>query len=114
MTIWERAVQHLYPMELTCSNCKAPKEVVLDPNARDFSPKRNATFAANERIKDVTDYETEVPDVEYICYFQYQIVGECSKGLELSGQELLHDINMLLEHRTFFERSLVEEVPRTF
>ena len=31
--ILERAIQHLYPMELACSSYKAPKKVVLDPNA---------------------------------------------------------------------------------
>ena len=41
-------MQHLYPTELTCSRFKAPKEVVLDPNARDFFPKRNAAVPANE------------------------------------------------------------------
>ena len=51
-------------MELTCSSYKAPKEVIFDPNARDFSPKRNAAVAANERIKEVTEYETELPHVE--------------------------------------------------
>ena len=51
-------------MELTCSSYKAPKKIVLDPNARDFSPKQNAAFAANERIKEVTEYKTELPDVE--------------------------------------------------
>ena len=63
-TILERAIQHLYPMELTCLSYKAPKEVVLDPNARDFSSKRNAAVAANERIKEVTYHETELPDAE--------------------------------------------------
>ena len=63
-TILERAIQHLYPMELTCSSYTAPKEVILDPNARVFSPKRNAAVAANGRIKEVTQYETELPDVE--------------------------------------------------
>ena len=29
-----------------------------------FPPKRNAAVAANERIKEVTEYETELPDVE--------------------------------------------------
>ena len=62
--ILERAMQHLYPMELTCSIYTAPKEVILDPNVRVFSPKRNAAVAANERIKEVTEYETELPDVE--------------------------------------------------
>ena len=51
-------------MELTCSNYKAPKEAVLDPNARDFLPKRNVAVAANERMKEITDYKTELPDVE--------------------------------------------------
>ena len=34
--ILERAMQHLYPMELTCSSYTAPKEVIWDPNARVF------------------------------------------------------------------------------
>ena len=50
-------------MELTCLSYKAPKEVVLDPNARDFSRKQNAAVAANERIKEVTEYQTELPHV---------------------------------------------------
>ena len=62
--ILERAIQHLYPMELTCSSYTAPKEVILDPNARVFSPKQNAAVPADERIKEVTEYETELPDVE--------------------------------------------------
>ena len=47
----ELAIQDLRPMELTCSNYKAPKEAVLDANARDFLPKRNVAVAANERMK---------------------------------------------------------------
>ena len=62
--ILERAMQHLYPMELTCSIYAAPKEVILDPNVRVFSPRRNAAVAANERIKEVIEYETELSDVE--------------------------------------------------
>ena len=60
----ELAIQDLRPMELTCSNYKAPKEAVLDPNAQDFLPKRNVAVAANERMKEITDYKTELPDVE--------------------------------------------------
>ena len=62
--ILERAIQNLYPMELTCSSYKAPEEVTLDPNARVFSPKRNAAAAANERIKEVREYEIKLPDIE--------------------------------------------------
>ena len=51
-------------IELTFSSYTAPKEVILDPNARIFSPKRNAAVAANEQIKEETEYETELPDVE--------------------------------------------------
>ena len=51
-------------MELTCSNYKAPKEAVLDPNARNFLPKRNVAVAAKQRMKEITDYETELPGVE--------------------------------------------------
>ena len=51
-------------MNLTCLNYKAPKEVVLDPNARDFLAKWNAAVAANNRIKEVTDYQAKLPDIE--------------------------------------------------
>ena len=51
-------------MELTYSNYEAFKEVILDPNARDFLPKRNAVVATNKRTKELTDYKTELPDVE--------------------------------------------------
>ena len=50
--ILERVLQHLHPMELTCSSYEAPKEVVLYPNKRDFSPKENAAVAVNEGIKE--------------------------------------------------------------
>ena len=51
-------------MELTCSSYKAPKEVVLNSNARDFSPEQNAAVSVNEQIKEVTDYEAELQEVE--------------------------------------------------
>ena len=62
--ILERAIQHLYSMELTCSSYAAPKEVIWNPNARVFSPKRNAAVAADERIKELAEYETELSVVE--------------------------------------------------
>ena len=62
--ILERGMQHLHPMELACSSYTAPKEVILDPDAQDFSPKRNAAVAANERVKEAREYETELPNVE--------------------------------------------------
>ena len=62
--ILKRAIQDLHPIELTCSSYETPNEVVLDPKAQLFSPKHNAVVGANERIKEVTDYETELSDVE--------------------------------------------------
>ena len=44
--ILERALQQLYPIVLTRSNYEVPKNVVWDPDARHFSPKRNAAAAA--------------------------------------------------------------------
>ena len=46
MAILERALQQLYPILMTCSNYEAPRNVVWDPDARHFSPKRNAAVAA--------------------------------------------------------------------
>ena len=63
--VLERGIQHLHPMELTCSSYTATKEVILDPDAQVFfSSKRNAAVAANERIKEARECETELPDVE--------------------------------------------------
>ena len=52
MAILERTIQYLYSIELTCSNYEAPKDLALDPNARDFSPKRNAAVAATNKGSD--------------------------------------------------------------
>ena len=43
-----------------------------NPNKRDFSPKRNAAVAADERRKDVTDFELNSQMQNNIFYFQYQ------------------------------------------
>ena len=56
---------HIYTQWTWCAqNYEAPKEVVLDPNTRYSSPKQNTAVAANERIKEVTDHQPKLTDVE--------------------------------------------------
>ena len=96
-------------MELTCLSYKAPKEVVLDPNARDFSRKQNAAVAANERIKEVTEYQTELPHVEEWLLLSVSNRGKVFKRTRTFSARI---IDIRLEHKTFFKLPLFEEVPR--
>ena len=59
----ERAVQHLYPMELSVDEHEQSNEEV-NPTASKPRPKRSAAVAARMRINEVTDYEKELPDIE--------------------------------------------------
>ena len=55
-TVSERAVQHLYPLELSCDKTvPAP----LDPSAPIFRPRRDDAAAANLRLQDVAHFEDE-------------------------------------------------------
>ena len=96
-------------MELTCLSYKAPKEVVLDPNARDFSRKQNAAVAANEQIKEVTEYQTELPHVEEWLLLSVSNRGKVFKRTRTFSARI---IDIRLEHKTFFKLPLFEEVPR--
>ena len=54
----ERAVQHLYPLELSCDVSKPKtKTADLDPNAQAFKPKRDAAAAATVRLQDIAEEE---------------------------------------------------------
>ncbi|XP_028407828.1 uncharacterized protein LOC114530405 [Dendronephthya gigantea] len=60
----ERAVQQLCPMELSCDEVVAKGHVEqsesLNPQAKEFAPKRAAAKEANERIKDILNKESTV------------------------------------------------------
>ncbi len=56
-TYLERAVNHLYPLELSCDRTESVP-VQLDPKAPSFRPRRDAAVAARERIKEVTRMES--------------------------------------------------------
>ena len=68
----ERAVQHLYPLELSCdidqtssrTNNSVIPENELNPKATEFRPKRNAAAIAELKISDVIREENEPPKVE--------------------------------------------------
>ena len=51
----ERAVNHLYPLELSCDTSRPyiPERKQLDPVAPEFRPVRNAMAAAKLRIQDI-------------------------------------------------------------
>ena len=58
--VMERAVQHLYPLELSVD--RTPK-ANLDPTIPPFKPKRVAAVIANERIQEIAQEEDESSDV---------------------------------------------------
>ena len=70
----ERAVQHFYPLELSCDidrndSYQAEKDVTtesykLNPKATEFRSKRNAAAIAELKISDVIQNEREPPLVE--------------------------------------------------
>ncbi|KAK3729174.1 hypothetical protein QZH41_000579 [Actinostola sp. cb2023] len=59
--ILERAVQHLYPLELTCDRNNDAHQVQrgtqLNPNVQAFRPRRDAAVAARLRIQDDDNVE---------------------------------------------------------
>ena len=62
----ERAVQHLYPMELNCD--RKPSHASgfeLNPKANTFRPKRAAAVRSAELTKGMLEMEANDPDVEY-------------------------------------------------
>ena len=57
----ERAIQQLCPMELSCDIDKVEQER-LDPEAREFIPKRAAAVAAKDRVREIVLNEEEDGD----------------------------------------------------
>ena len=53
----ERPVQHLYPLELECDLSTPVADPHLNPQARDFLPRRDTASAARVRMKQVADAE---------------------------------------------------------
>lgn len=53
----ERPVQHLYSLEMSCGLPEERPRADLNPNARAFSPRRNATVVARARIQNLAQVE---------------------------------------------------------
>ena len=55
----ERAVQQLYPLELSCDMLKdsAAPSSMLNPKAKTFRPRRDAAVAAGLRVQDIAEQE---------------------------------------------------------
>lgn len=49
---FERAMQHLYPLHISC-NKTVPTQVALKPNAATFRPRRDAAVAGGLHIKEI-------------------------------------------------------------
>ena len=62
----KRAIQHLYPRELSCDLVTETENdpATLKVNAREYIPKRTAAVATNLQIREATEYENELPTVE--------------------------------------------------
>eukprot|EP00112_Aurelia_sp_Birch-Aquarium-sp1_P023331 Seg6901.3 transcript_id=Seg6901.3/GoldUCD/mRNA.D3Y31 product="hypothetical protein" protein_id=Seg6901.3/GoldUCD/D3Y31 len=61
----ERAVQHLYPLELQCDNATVTTATELNADAREFRPRRDAAAIATLRMKDQMEEENNEPLVEW-------------------------------------------------
>jgi hypothetical protein len=53
----ERAVQHLFPLELSCDRKKKPELTELDPKAEIFRPKRRAALDASQLVQEILEDE---------------------------------------------------------
>ena len=53
----ERAVQHLFPLELSCDRKKKPEPTELDPKAEIFRPKRRAALDASQLVQEILEDE---------------------------------------------------------
>ena len=62
----ERAIQHLYPIELSwdLTTVSGDNSASLNVNAREHIPERTAAVPAKLQIKDAAEYERELPTVE--------------------------------------------------
>ena len=65
----ERAVQHLYPLELACdTSCDVMPEREdsneVNHDVENKRPRRNTSAIAKVRVQDVTEYENKTPAVE--------------------------------------------------
>ena len=58
----ERAIQHLYPLELSCDLYESQKESnrALNPEAREFRPSRRAAANATEVVRLLLQEEDEL------------------------------------------------------
>ena len=55
----ERAIQQLYPLELSCDRTIEEPFTLLSAEAPDFRPRRNAAAAASQRIHELAQEELE-------------------------------------------------------
>ena len=53
----ERAIQQLYPLELSCDRQRPAPQAGMNPEAAPFRPRRNAAVAARLRLEEVTQEE---------------------------------------------------------
>ena len=55
----ERAVQQLYPLELTCDRSREAPRPPLNPEASVFRPRRDAAAAAGLRVQEIAQHEQD-------------------------------------------------------
>ena len=55
----ERAVQQMYPLELSCDMAKQKVQDQLNPDAPEFRPKRRAAIDASETVKIIATEEED-------------------------------------------------------
>ena len=53
----ERAIQQLYPLELSCDRWMPPSQAGMNPETAPFRPRRDAAVAARLRVQDISQEE---------------------------------------------------------
>lgn len=53
----ERAIQQLYPLELSCDRQMSALQAGMNPEAAPYRPRRDATVAARLRLQEITQEE---------------------------------------------------------
>ena len=55
----ERAVQQLYPLELSCDRSREALRPLLNPEASVFIPRRDAAMAAGNPVQEIAQHEQD-------------------------------------------------------
>ena len=75
----ERAVQHLYPLELSSDSVVCAPSRVLNADALVFQPRRQAALWAEERIHQIAEAkDSDIEDFNLILTLNHELNARCT------------------------------------